>query len=108
MLARRAESEKLRARLDPIFTEGKVQLVVSGHDHDYQHHVANGIHYIVSGGGGAPLYSVTPDLPFVRKAVKTHHYCEVSVDGNKLHFKAVEPNGTMVDEFELDSVRKND
>src|SRR5262249_26307766 len=70
---RRLESAERAKRLEPIFAAGRVQLVINGHDHDYQRHVARGITYIVTGGGGAPLYSVTPDTPFVKKAEMTHH-----------------------------------
>src|SRR5205823_6334426 len=42
MPARRIQSVALRQRLEPIFKAGHVQIVLSGHDHDYQHHFANG------------------------------------------------------------------
>src|SRR5579884_3526057 len=48
---RRILAELLRARLEPILLAGKVQLVFNGHDHDYQHHFAHGVHYVVTGGG---------------------------------------------------------
>ena len=31
-------------------------MVFSGHDHDYERSLINDVTYIVSGGGGAPLY----------------------------------------------------
>jgi acid phosphatase type 7 len=99
--SRREQELKLRARLEPIFKAGNVQLVVNGHDHNYQHHVANGIHYVVSGGGGAPLYDVNPDTPFVKKAKKTHHHCELSVDGPKMSVRAVEPDGSVIEAFDI-------
>jgi predicted phosphodiesterase len=101
MEGRRREAERLRARLEPILKAGKVQIVFCGHDHNYQHHVAGGIHYVVTGGGGAPLYDLRPDTPFVKKAVKAHHYCEVRVDGPVMSVRAVEPNGTVIETFEV-------
>jgi len=98
---RREAAEKLRARLEPILKAGNVQLVINGHDHDYQHHLASGINYLVSGGGGAPLYEVIADTPFVKFAKMVHHYCEISVDGAKMHVRAVEADGKLVDEFDL-------
>ena len=94
MPPRRIAAEQLRRRLEPIFTAGKVQVVLCGHDHNYQHHFANGIHYIVSGGGGAPLYDVRPDTPFVVTARKVYHYCEIVADGDTMKVRAVEPDGT--------------
>ena len=73
--------------------------MINGHDHDYQRHIAHGITYLVTGGGGAPLYSVTPDTPFVKLAKEAHHYCELSVDGDKITVRAVEPDGKVIEQF---------
>jgi hypothetical protein len=99
--SRREDAVRLRERLEPIFQAEKVQLVISGHDHCYQHHLANGIHYIVSGGGGAPLYEVNPDTPFVKVAKSVHHDCEIKVNGKTMSFRAIEPDGKVIDSFEL-------
>jgi DNA-binding beta-propeller fold protein YncE len=99
MPARRVLAEKLRARLEPILLAGHVQVVFNGHDHDYQHHLANGIHYVVTGGGGAPLYDVQADTPYVRCAKKAHHYCEVTVAGDRLTIVARATDGTVLEEF---------
>jgi hypothetical protein len=38
------------------------RLVITGHDHNYQRYTKNGIQYVITGGGGAPLYPVAdPD-----------------------------------------------
>ncbi len=39
-------------RLVPLFREAGVQLVLSGHEHNFQHAVVDGIHYVVSGAAG--------------------------------------------------------
>ena len=39
-------------RLVPLFREGGVRLVLSGHEHNFQHAEADGIHYLVSGAAG--------------------------------------------------------
>ena len=41
--------------LRPLFEQNGVKVVFEGHDHDYQHLEKNGIHYILSGGGGSPI-----------------------------------------------------
>jgi len=64
--------------------------VINGHDHDYQRHISPaGITYLVTGGGGAPLYSVTPDTPYVKKAKMTHNSCELTVEGKKISVRAI-------------------
>ncbi len=39
-----------------IFEHNHVDLVLSGHSHFYQHNLVNGIHHLVIGSVGAPLY----------------------------------------------------
>jgi tartrate-resistant acid phosphatase type 5 len=39
-------------RLVPLFREAGVRLVLSGHEHNFQHAVVDGIHYVVSGAAG--------------------------------------------------------
>jgi acid phosphatase type 7 len=42
----------------PIMVRHRVTLLLSGHDHLYQRGRQDGLDYVVSGGGGAPLYRV--------------------------------------------------
>jgi hypothetical protein len=39
-------------RLVPLFEEAGVRLVLSGHEHNFQHAVVNGINYVVCGASG--------------------------------------------------------
>jgi tartrate-resistant acid phosphatase type 5 len=39
-------------RLVPLFQEAGVRLVLSGHEHNFQHAFVDGIHYVVSGASG--------------------------------------------------------
>jgi tartrate-resistant acid phosphatase type 5 len=39
-------------RLVPMFDEAGVRLVLSGHEHNFQYSVVNGVHYVVSGAAG--------------------------------------------------------
>ncbi len=98
---RREAAERLRTRLDPILRAEHVQLVISGHDHTYQRHENAGITYVVSGGGGAPLYPVRPDTPYVKVAKSVYNECEFTVNGDHISVRAVEPDGKVVDQFEL-------
>jgi len=46
-------------RLVPLFEQAGVRLVLSGHEHNFQYSVVNGIHYVVSGASGK-LRAETP------------------------------------------------
>jgi tartrate-resistant acid phosphatase type 5 len=39
-------------RLVPLFVRAGVRLVLAGHEHNFQHSIVNGVHYLVSGAGG--------------------------------------------------------
>jgi tartrate-resistant acid phosphatase type 5 len=39
-------------RLVPLFERSRVRLVLSGHEHNFQHSLVNGVHYVVSGAAG--------------------------------------------------------
>jgi acid phosphatase type 7 len=49
-------TKRMQDYLQPLFEQNGVQLVFAGHDHTYERTIINGITYVVSGGGGAPLY----------------------------------------------------
>lgn len=80
-----------------IFKEGKVDLVLAGHDHAYERGAGQGVKYLVSGGAGAPLY------PRRAKAAETaiyesvHHFAELSVDGEKVELVARRASGSVLE-----------
>jgi acid phosphatase type 7 len=91
----------LASKLEPILLEGGVTAVFNGHDHNYQHHLKSGLHHIVTGGGGAPLYDVDPIPDITLKAVKTENYVRVRIKDSKAEIEAVDLDGNMIESFEL-------
>jgi 3',5'-cyclic AMP phosphodiesterase CpdA len=87
--------------LVPLLEKYKVTAIFSGHDHTYQHHEQNGVHYVVTGGGGAPLNHVDQPLPFTKKALSTEHFVTVDVTGNTATLRATGLDGKILDEFQL-------
>jgi acid phosphatase type 7 len=88
--------------LIPLFEKEKVTAVFGGHDHNYQHHVKNGIHYIVTGGGGAPLAPADPALPGITvKVESTEHYVAVRIQGGKAHIEAIALDGRNIETIDL-------
>jgi hypothetical protein len=45
-------------------------LLFAGHDHNYQHHLKNGVHSIVTGGREAPLTPVDDPIPGITQKVE--------------------------------------
>jgi hypothetical protein len=88
--------------LMPMFEKYRVSAGLFGHDHNYQHYLKNGIHYIVSGGGGAPLYDVDrPAAGITQKVVSIENFVSVRVDGKTAHVQTIAIDGKVIDEFEL-------
>ena len=86
----------------PLFEKYNVTAVFNGHDHNYQHHLKNGVHYIVTGGGGAPLYPVDAPLKGITvKVASTENYVRIKVDGAKAHVEAIALDGHLIDRIEL-------
>ena len=102
MSNRAASAEKLQKDLVPLFEKYKVTAVFNGHDHNYQHHEKNGIHYVVTGGGGAPLYKLdAPVSGITKKFETTEHYVTIQVTGNKAVARAVALDGHIIDTVEF-------
>jgi 3',5'-cyclic AMP phosphodiesterase CpdA len=88
--------------LEPMFEALHVNAAFFGHDHNYQHYLKNGVHYFVTGGGGAPLYDVDmPPTEITMKVESTENFVVVKVNGDKAHVEAWKPSGEMIDEADL-------
>lgn len=95
---KRQKEGTLTQTLVPLFEQYRVTAVFNGHDHNYQHHVKNGVHYIVTGGGGAPLYPVDGPIPgMTTKVESTEHFVQVRVDGKQATMEAVALDGRVID-----------
>jgi hypothetical protein len=88
--------------LMPLFEKQHVTAGLFGNDHNYQHYLKNGVHYVVSGGGGAPLYDVDkPPAGITQKVVSTENFVWVKVTGKSAHVEAYTPDGSTIDRFDL-------
>ena len=105
----------VRTTLAPIFESAtsprvhrKADVVLSGHNHFYERSLYNGVHYVVTGGGGAPLHApISPPTPGhnvgQQKAAKAWHYCRLDVPiSGPLHLVVREKDGALVEELDLD------
>ena len=98
---RQGENPHMTA-LVPMFEKYHVSAAFFGHDHNYQHYLKNGIHYVVTGGGGAPLYDVDkPADGITVKVVKTENFVTVKVDGKSAHVEALAVDGTKLDQIDI-------
>ncbi len=95
------DTEKVKKNLVPLFEKYGVDIVFAGHDHTYQRlNAKNGVAYVVTGGGGAPLYKVTP-RDDVKVAASVYHYMVVRVEGSRMTITAKDVHGKVIDTFEI-------
>lgn len=89
-----------RERFTPIFERYGVQLVLSGHDHDYQRSTPiNGVTYIVSGGGSGTRGTSTES--FTAVAYAWPHFTELAVFPDRLVLRAIGTDTTVADEYTI-------
>jgi len=84
--------------LVPLFEMYGVDLVLNGHDHIYERSQKNGIPYVVTGGGGAPLYQINKSPnPYQVIAKSTNHYVRLRVAAHGIDLTAIDPTGNEFD-----------
>lgn len=104
-------SRAVQENFCPLFEKYGVDVAFAGHDHDYQRNEVGGIVYVVTGGGGAPLYDQKTTATWNKVTRKTLHYVLVTVydadvreaQGKAALMEAFTPDGRSFDRVELGS-----
>ena len=97
-----------RRFLVPLFEMYDVDLVLGGHDHLYERSTKDGVTYIVTGGGGAPLDKIdSVPNPYQQVAVSTHHYVGLDIDAQAITLTAIDRNGAVIDSLRLESTAEH-
>ncbi len=93
----------LKPILHPLFQRYGVRLVFEGHDHVYYRTVRDGITYVITGGGGAPLYDgMHPELGIPGDVFKkVNHFCVVDAYTDRLVVTAYETDLGKLDRFKV-------
>lgn len=73
-------------RLVPLFREAGVELVLSGHEHNFQHSVVDAIHYVISGAGGKlrPEPPTDFETAHTRAWATAGHFLIVEADAERI------------------------
>ena len=101
--ARQEDAVTSRQYLHPLFVKYRPRAVFCGHDHLYYRTRRDGITYIVTGGGGAPLYDPdNRDLAIPGDVIdKDYHAIRCVVDGPRVTGVVKTPDGRVIDRFTL-------
>jgi hypothetical protein len=101
-VARRQGENPHMTALIPMFEKYKLTAGFFGHDHNYQHYLKSGVHYFITGGGGAPLYDVDKPPTGITKMVEsTEHFVVVKVEGKTARVEALRLDGRPLETTEL-------
>jgi hypothetical protein len=87
----------LSAHVPELLAAHSVDLLVAGHDHIYERGASGGLKYVISGGGGAPLYRVS-NSAFTRKAESTYHFVEITAGLQGVRLLARRLDGSVLDQ----------
>ena len=101
--------------LVPLYEKYGVDMVFSGHLHMYERTwpileekvvEKNGVIYLILGGSGGGLEKASPNRTWFTLKVRTlHHYGYIAINGNQLHYQAIDQEGNLFDQFTLDRSR---
>jgi predicted phosphodiesterase len=93
---KRGSDKDVLKYLEPLFRKYRPDAVFCGHEHFYERQRQSGVNYIITGGGGAPLYEVNPgDSTF--HAESSLHYCQVEISDKAAKVRMVRLDGTTPD-----------
>jgi 3',5'-cyclic AMP phosphodiesterase CpdA len=89
----------------PLFEEHGVDLVLSGHDHNYQRFAArNGVRYLVHGGGSTHLYPIEAcpaSYPTRRFARASRGFLFIRARADRLRVASVNLRGRVIDSVSI-------
>ncbi|HEU4448847.1 MAG TPA: metallophosphoesterase [Gaiellaceae bacterium] len=96
----------LRRLLMPVLARNDVDLVLSGHDHNYQRFEARrGVTFVVHGGGGGaglnPLSACPEGYPRRVRARSRHGWVYLRAGPAAMRVRAIAPDGSRYDSFRL-------
>jgi 3',5'-cyclic AMP phosphodiesterase CpdA len=89
-------SHDVRDAIGPIVERHGVQLVLSGHDHDYQRSkVIGGVTYVVTGGAAGTRR--TSEASFTAASFSWHHFVDLAVYDDHVVLRAVNQDDRVAD-----------
>lgn len=96
--------------LVPLYEKHGVDICFNGHVHVYERTLPlrtgkvdrkNGVTYVTSGGGGGSLENFAPNPTWFKAEVRSdYHFCQVSIEGNRLNLKAFDHEGRLFDQMD--------
>lgn len=110
------DDTRVQKKLVPLFEKYSVDLVLSGHDHDYQRtcpilnvdgqpkcNDTKGIPYVITGGGGREPYEIDDTFPdYLIKGIEDTNYVVLKISDNTIKLTAYNGENKKLDSFSID------
>jgi len=90
----------IRKAFAKIVTDHHVDIVLTGHEHQYERFRIGGVNYVVSGGGGGQLTKFYGKVRSLKQGT-IHHYLAFEVSATSLTMKAIDINGNLIESMQL-------
>ncbi len=88
----------VRGGVEELLRSRGVDLVLAGHDHIYERGERGGLKYLITGGGGAPLYQKrSMPNPATQAFEASHHFVALRVEGDDVRAEAKRADGTTIE-----------
>ena len=95
------ENKEMVALTKDLFEPNNVVMVISGHTHFYQHNLVNGIHHLIIGSAGAPLYEIKK-AKYTLVSAKEYNYAIFDVTPDKITMEVYNEKDVKLDSMQLD------
>lgn len=90
--------------LIPLFEENNVDIVFTSENHGYERSKVNNIYYIVTAGGGAPLYDKARESLHSQVFAKKFNFVTLDIKDNKLEIKVWDLGDEVIDELYIEQI----
>ena len=95
------DSRPVRQVWQPLFASAHVPLVLSGHSHDYERLMVDGVTYLVSGGGSDVLYPIGARDPHSQAFSVSSHFVLLEFYEDQIKILAIDKNGKILDQAQV-------
>ncbi|MFC3417853.1 metallophosphoesterase family protein [Algoriphagus hitonicola] len=104
--------ESLRKLLEPYFHSGLIDIVLSGHTHDYERltgvYSGHPVHFLIFGGAGGSLEPIgeKSSYPEMDRLIKTHHFGIADFDSTKVNLRVYDTSGQLIDQISFQNPKQ--
>ena len=97
---RMEEADAIRPRIHPLLVRLKFCAAFCGHQHAFYSTVRDGLRYVVTAGGGAPLKNIDPALGEKGDLSRRfYHFCGFTVAGTRIEARVFGKDGTEAEDL---------